>query len=275
MRSASLSRLPDRRRTRPPGASGFLVPLSLRSVAGTTAVTGAVVAAVLTERGPLTQALAQLEGGRRLPLVLAAICAPVVPATTAAAWRSVLASQGLPLRKREAWRCYGLGSLVNTLLPGRAGDAIRVELFSRRLDHERRRWLACGAAASIGLAQSVVFGTLLTTGSLLGELPHWVALAALIYPLVLWLGKRLAAKLRPGGRLACVATASTLSPSASIRLLCWIGAGAVVRLVVVASSSGHSRSRIRSRARSSRSAGSEPGTCCRSRPASPASLQLR
>src|SRR5262245_34503268 len=82
-----------------------------------------------------------------------------------AAGRSVLASCNQPLTYRDAWCCYGLGSLANTFLPGRLGEGIRIELFSRRVCHERQRWLACGVSAAVGLGQSLVLGFVLSLGA--------------------------------------------------------------------------------------------------------------
>jgi hypothetical protein len=136
---------------------------------------------------------------------------------------------------RQAWWCYGAGSLANTFLPGRMGDALRIELFSHRLRHPRRRWLACGVAASIGAAQSVVLGLVLGVGSVAGALPLWAAAPSLAFPAVMVFGGRLALLRHPNGRVACLATASRLSPASWTRLPAWIGASAMARLLVIAS----------------------------------------
>jgi uncharacterized membrane protein YbhN (UPF0104 family) len=193
------------------------------------------VAVVLAARGPVEAAWPQIADGRRLPLALAAVCAPLVPGLTAAAWRSVLASCGLPLDAREAWACYGAGSFANTFLPARMGDALRVELFSRRLRHARPRWLACGVASSVGIAQSVTLGLVLGVASIAGALPLWAAAPSLAFPAVILAGGRLALRRRRNGRVACLATASQLSAAAWFRLLLWISAGSLARLVVIAS----------------------------------------
>jgi uncharacterized membrane protein YbhN (UPF0104 family) len=206
----------------------------LHTLAGIATV-GSVVAALLAARAPLAATWPELAGGRRLPLALAAACAPLVPFLTAAAWRSVLASCGVPLDARRAWACYGAGSLANTILPARAGDALRIELFSRRLDHARRRWLACGVATSIGLAQSVVLGLVLGLGSIAGALPLWAAAPTLALPAVMLAGGRLASLRRPHGRVACLATPSRLSIGAWSRLLAWVSASALARLLVITS----------------------------------------
>jgi uncharacterized membrane protein YbhN (UPF0104 family) len=167
-----------------------------------------------------------------LPLFIAGLCAPLAPAATAGAWRSVLASRQNGLTVAEAWGCYGLGSVANTFLPGRAGDALRIELFSRRLRQRNRRWLACGVAASVGIAQSAVFGCILAMGSLLGALPIWAIVPALALPCVTWCAGRIALRRQPGERVACLATAAMLSPLAWARLLTWTATAALARFLL-------------------------------------------
>jgi hypothetical protein len=134
MRSGSPFRLADRFRTQPEGAaSGLLVYPSLPTIAaGTSVALVLAAAAAAAAHGPLAESVRQLGGLDRLPLLGAVMVAALVPATSAAAWRSVFAVRGVELRLLDAFGCYGLGSLANTFLPGRAGDALRIELFSRR-----------------------------------------------------------------------------------------------------------------------------------------------
>jgi uncharacterized membrane protein YbhN (UPF0104 family) len=118
---------------------------------------------------------AELAQERRLPLLMAAACAVAVPAATAAAWRTVLGRRGEALSFREAWGCYGTGCLANTVLPARLGEAVRIGSFARRSGGSDRRLRAVGAAAAIGLGQSLVFGLVITVGAASGVLPAWAA----------------------------------------------------------------------------------------------------
>ena len=68
-----------------------------------------------------------------------------------------------PLRHRRGAR-YGVGSLVNTFVPFRAGDAVRIGLFSRALPTEKRLWTTGGAFAALGAARAVVLGALVVVG---------------------------------------------------------------------------------------------------------------
>lgn len=230
MEGARAPRLAESLPHLPAGPAGVS---SLRSLVGTALAAGLVAAAVVIARGRLESAATQLMGASAWPLAGAAICAVLVPAATAGAWRSVLASRGVQLGATEAWGCYGLGSLANTFLPGRAGDALRIELFSRRLEQHGRRWLACGVSISVVLAQSVVFGCVLGVGAVLGALPTWALAPLFALPAVAWGIGHVARRRCPGERVAHLAAATTLSVMASVRLLGWVAASAVARLLLV------------------------------------------
>src|SRR5262245_32404064 len=177
MRSGCFSWLPEFLRAPPPGGASVSVTRTLPCwLLGAMFVAGCAGAAALASRDAFAAAVQQFADQRLLPLVLAAFCAALVPGATAAAWRSVLASCCQPLTYREAWCGYGLGSLANTFLPGRLGDGIRIELFSRRVHHDRQRWLACGVSTTVGLGQSLVLGLVLSLGAAGGALPIWALL---------------------------------------------------------------------------------------------------
>jgi hypothetical protein len=61
-------------------------------------------------------------------LALAGTCYAAALVCCAGGWRALLPAS-LPLY--DAVARYGVGSLANTFLPGRAGDAIRIGLFGR------------------------------------------------------------------------------------------------------------------------------------------------
>ena len=73
---------------------------------------------------------------------------------------------------------YGVGSLVNTLVPFRAGDAVRIGLFCRALPTEKPLWTTGGAFAALGAARAVVLGALVVAGYLSGAVPIWPLLIA-------------------------------------------------------------------------------------------------
>jgi uncharacterized membrane protein YbhN (UPF0104 family) len=135
---------------------------------------------------------------------------------------------------REAWGCYGFGCLANTVLPGKMGEAVRVESFARRNEHRQRRWLAGGVSATIGLGQSVVFAIILTVGAIGGALPLWAAALSFALPVAGIGGGALVVRHRRDGRLVCLATAATLAPAAWARALGWIAVSGVARLLTAA-----------------------------------------
>jgi uncharacterized membrane protein YbhN (UPF0104 family) len=83
---------------------------------------------------------------------------------TAGAWRSALSGCGGRMGRVDACARYGVGSLANTFLPARLGDAARVGLFSRTLPQERvgRTLTTVGALGAVSaaevLSQSSVVG---------------------------------------------------------------------------------------------------------------------
>jgi Lysylphosphatidylglycerol synthase TM region len=233
VRSHGATRLAEPFRRLPTGKAAGSSRLPFRSLAGTALGIGFVAAAALLVRAQIAAAAGQLADEHGLPLLVAAMCAPLVPAATAGAWRSVLASRGISLTAAEAWGCYGLGSVANTFLPGRAGDVLRIELFSRRLSHGSCRWLACGVSTSVGLAQSTVFGVVIGAGSVLSALPIWAIVPSLALPTATWAAGRFALRRRPGERVACLATAATLSPLAWARVLGWVATAAAARLLLL------------------------------------------
>src|SRR5947208_5722778 len=97
----------------------------------------------------------------------------------AGSWRSAVGLCGGRLSLTDACARYGAGSLVNTFVPARAGDAVRIGLFSRMLPHRERLWTTGGAFAALGAARAVVIAVLVVAGALAGFVPLWPLLVAL------------------------------------------------------------------------------------------------
>ena len=211
-----------------------LLRTSLAGGSGSFLFVAVLVLSVRAARGPLDAASAELAHQRPLPLVVGGVCALVVPAATAAAWRSILTSCGEELAFREAWGCYGLGCLANAVLPAKLGEALRVESFARRSRHGRRRWFVSGVSATVALGQSVVFAGVVTLGAVGGALPIWAAASAVALPVVAGIAAAIAVRAREDGRLSCLATAASLSPAAWARAVGWIAASSVARLLTAA-----------------------------------------
>jgi uncharacterized membrane protein YbhN (UPF0104 family) len=96
----------------------------------------------------------------------------------AGSWRCAMAICGGRLGLTDACARYGAGSLVNTFVPARAGDVVRIALFSRALPKEGRLWTTGGAFAALGASRALVLGTLVTAGALAGVIPAWPLLIA-------------------------------------------------------------------------------------------------
>jgi uncharacterized membrane protein YbhN (UPF0104 family) len=117
----------------------------------------ALLSIAICARGSFTEAVGRLRDLQPAPAVMAAACLLVTLAASAGAWRCALRSIGADLRYREAWGCYGLGSLANAALPARLGEAVRIGLFARRLPHSNRALLSGGACLAVAGSRAVVF----------------------------------------------------------------------------------------------------------------------
>jgi uncharacterized membrane protein YbhN (UPF0104 family) len=122
-----------------------------------------------------------------IELALAAGCFAVAVACAAASWWALL---GRALSLGDACARYGAGSFVNTLVPARAGDAVRLGLFSRVTPGGLLA--AGGVAATVGTARWLVIIPLAIGGATAARLPvpplAIAAAGATMLPLVLaWL----------------------------------------------------------------------------------------
>jgi uncharacterized membrane protein YbhN (UPF0104 family) len=144
----------------------------------------------------------------------------------AGTWRCAIGLCGGQLGLTDAAARFGAGALVNTFVPARAGDALRLALFSRALEGERL-WRAGGALAAIEAARAAVLAALVVVGAAVGALPLW--------PLVVALGGAavaIAVALAVRGRKAHSRVAHALDafrtlgadPRAAARLVAWAAA---------------------------------------------------
>ena len=109
---------------------------------------------------------AALRGADPGELVLAGCCFAAAVACSAASWRTLL---GRTLSLPDACARYGAGSLVNTLVPARAGDAVRLGLFGRVAPGGLLA--AGGVAAAVGTARWLAVVPLAIGGSAAARLP--------------------------------------------------------------------------------------------------------
>src|SRR4051812_39328892 len=59
---------------------------------------------------------------------------------SAGSWACAIAAAGGEVPLPDATARYSVGGLVNTFLPARAGDALRIALLSKRLKRRNRVW---------------------------------------------------------------------------------------------------------------------------------------
>ena len=128
-------------------------------------------------------------------------------------WLAALAFLGALVCSASAWRAatglddradaiarYGVGSLVNSLVPAHAGDAVRVALFARAAQ-DKRLHTAGKALVGVGAARLLITGVLL-----LAMLFPWVLLALLAVPLLgrvaRWVAAATAARLLAAAAIA-------------------------------------------------------------------------
>jgi uncharacterized membrane protein YbhN (UPF0104 family) len=97
----------------------------------------------------------------------------------AGSWRNAIGLCGGRVGAADAVARFGVGSLVNTFVPARAGDAARIALFSRALDDRQRLWRTGGAFVALEATRAIVFAGLAVAGVATGALPLW-PLAALL-----------------------------------------------------------------------------------------------
>jgi hypothetical protein len=132
-----------------------------------------------------------------LELAVAGTCFAAALICCAGSWHSMLAT-GVGIRGAVAR--YGVGSLTNTFLPGRAGDVVRVGLFGRVAPGGAIA--VAGAAATVGAVRWLTLVPLGVAGTLRSTIPPFalVAAAAALLPLpIAWI------LARRGSRRACIA----------------------------------------------------------------------
>jgi uncharacterized membrane protein YbhN (UPF0104 family) len=153
-------------------------------------------------------------------------------AGAAGSWHCAVRLCGGEIGFVDANARYGTGSLVNTFLPARLGDAVRLALYSRALDTRHRLWTTGGAFAVIGAARAVALAALVVAGALAGALPLWpvAVLAAMVAAAgaVAWRSRTLRSHSRVAAGLAAFRAIGS-DPRAAVRIVGWIAFATVGR----------------------------------------------
>jgi uncharacterized membrane protein YbhN (UPF0104 family) len=198
--------------------------------------------------GRFTAAAVLLQRADRTSAGVAAVCFVTTLAATSGAWRAAFGASGASLGRLDSFSRYGAGSLVNTFMPARLGDGLRLALFTRTLPPAKWRVLAAGSSvAAVGAAGCLMRLVLLGALVLLGLIPLWpvFALGGLLlvaFGTVVAVRRR-APKILPEALRASIA-ALTRCPLLALRLLGWKGLEAAARVcaaAAVASSLGVAR----------------------------------
>jgi uncharacterized membrane protein YbhN (UPF0104 family) len=116
-------------------------------------------------------AVGGLEDARPIWLWAAAFCFVSSLLASSAVWRAALALCGGVIPRTDAAACYSLGSLANSVMPVRIGEAVRLALFARRLDGGDKAWRMGGVFTVIAAMRLVVFGIVVACAAALGAVP--------------------------------------------------------------------------------------------------------
>ncbi len=192
----------------------------------------ALLAAILTPQLLGTRVAAALDTLRSADatwLWLAGLGFALSVLAAAGSWRCAIGLCGGRLSVTDACARYGVGSLVNTLVPFRAGDAVRIGLFSRVLPSEKRLWTTGGAFAALGAARAVVLGVLVVAGYLAGAVPLWPLLiaAALVATAI---GVAIASR-KSNAHILDAFRSLAREPRGAARLVAWLALSTGGRLV--------------------------------------------
>ena len=214
------------------------------------AAAGVVAFAVTASSGGLGHTLARsiavLAGADRRWLLVALLGFLVSLVATAAGWRSTLIACGGRLGRVDACARYGAGSLVNTFLPARLGEAVRVGLFSKAFgrDQSGRTLMAVGALGAVTAADSLTQSLVVGAGAAVGPVPVW-SLAVLGGFVICAAGAAVLAarRFRTGRPARVLGVFRTLSdsPGRAALLFGWLGVATAARLaaaIAVAASLG-------------------------------------
>ena len=168
-------------------------------------------------------------------LAAAAFAASLV--ASAGAWRACLRPLGYGGDLRDACARFGAGSLANSLLPARLGDAARIALFSRRIGGDAPLWQSGGGLVGVEVVRAAVLTALFAAAALTGALPLWPVFAlpgVALGGVALGVLRRKHLAPRRFGQLADALVRLLQSPTQFARVAGWIAAATVLRLLAIA-----------------------------------------
>lgn len=179
--------------------------------------------------------------GRAQPswLALAALCFLLSALASSSAWRAALAACGVQLSRGDMAARFGVGCLVNSVTPARAGEAVRIALVARAVGARGAAFTVTGVCAAVGVVRACIVAVLLVGATAAGavELAPFVFVLALILAstAVCILGRR-----RFDGSMIRQALdafyALARSPYRLGQVSIWIGLGTAARVAAAAAS---------------------------------------
>jgi uncharacterized membrane protein YbhN (UPF0104 family) len=143
-------------------------------------VLAAVIAAAATPQvfgTKVASAIEALQGADRTLLALATLGFAAGFMSCVCAWRVALSASGGQISLPRGTASLGVGALVNTFTPARAGDVVKIALFSRAINGPDRVWTAGGTYAAVGAAHCLSIAALVVVASVAGALPLWPVFA--------------------------------------------------------------------------------------------------
>ena len=200
-----------------------------------TLATAAVVLASL-RAGPLVgQAISDAGSAEPSWIVGAGAGFLAAALASAGAWRAALRTCNGTIGLVDAASRYAVGSLVNTFVPARLGDAVRISLLSRAFESRDRLLTTTGVFLYLGLARAAVLTLVLLGAVVWGLLPASflvlpVGVLVLAGGLVAW-AHRFSPRLS-GGRLSALACIPSAEPS--LEALLWLVVSTLARVAAAA-----------------------------------------
>jgi uncharacterized membrane protein YbhN (UPF0104 family) len=161
----------------------------------------------------------------------------VAMSTNAWGWRAALQACGGRMSRAEAVGAYGIGSLVNTVVPARVGDAVRIGLFSRALESRERLWTTGGVFSAIGAARALCLCVLVVAAFLAGAMPLWPVAVLGGFVAAAVAAALVARRTRAASRVAHVLDAFRelgRSPRSSAAVVGWVACATLAKVVAVA-----------------------------------------
>jgi uncharacterized membrane protein YbhN (UPF0104 family) len=154
--------------------------LSAPRIALALLVLAAVVAAASTPQllgTHVAHAFAAVRGADHNWLALAMLGFAAGFVAAVCAWRAALAASGGRISVVRGTGALGLGALVNTFVPARLGDVVKIALFSRSIDGPDRIWTAGGVYAAVSAGRCLSIAAVVVAASVTGALSFWPVLA--------------------------------------------------------------------------------------------------